>query len=676
MALSKEELAAKIAAKMAELKAKTVVPQPEVKQPVQQVVKQPTVQQPSAPKLTSAELMAKAKAILAEKARLNQSAPIADIKTEATPSPVVPVIPVDKNQITSALAAAGMTSTNQINKNEITFDKLNPEQKQAVTLAGDGKSFCLTGPAGTGKTTTCRCISTTLYESGIITRLNGGTKNLTIGSPSVVVVSYTNVAVSNIKEALPEEFKRNCLTIHKLLEYAPNFYMDVNEAGEPVKRVEYIPKYGILGEKLPNITHCIIEEAGSVPKWLFEELEAALPEDCTFIFLGDIEQLPPAFDDGILGYKLVELESRIVRLKEVYRQALRSPIIKLAHRILKGTPIADAELKGMAQDDEHGRLTLVNLKVGAPEDDMLKAVGSWLAKLVMDGTFVQGRDVVLCPFNVRFGTNELSKYIAQARNLKDNNPVFEIIAGRDYFKHYYAVGDIVYFNRATWIIQEIRKNPVYAGIPTKRESINMDRWGRSINGEQLEGNEHGLHNILTLDQEELDGSDEDVDIKQQSSHEIVMVPAHPDDYENETTCTISAIGDINSMYLACALTVHKAQGSEWQNVYFIMHSCHSVMAYRELLYTATTRARKGLTLIYEGENPKKRMDSIFQKGVIKQKIKGNSLEAKLLFFKSKVKANEIKARLAKQREDKEKLIADQVQDEFTEDWGDSTEPNF
>lgn len=652
-------LKAKIAAKMAELKAGTKAP--EQPKPIQPIAK--PIEQPKPAKLTTAELMAKAKAILEAKKQAANANPVDSINLPETPASKLPPVDaiVDKNQITKAIEAAGLRTGGQINKNEITYDLLNKEQKQAVTYASDGESFCLIGPAGTGKTTACRCVATELYDSGVITRLTEGTKNLNIGAPSVVIVSYTNVAVSNIKSALPDEFKRNCMTVHKLLEFQPHWYLDVDAEGNTVKRMEYIPKYGAAGEKLPNITHCIIEESGTVPKWLYDELAAALPEDCTYIYLGDLEQLPPAFDDGILGFKLVEHEDRIVRLHEVYRQALKSPIINLAHRILKGTPIGDAELKAFANDDEHGRLSVVQLKTGEAEDKMLKAVGSWLAKLTTEGTFVQGRDVVLCPFNVRFGTNELSKYIAQARNLKDGNPVYEILAGRDYFKHYYAVGDIVFWNRANWVIKDIQPNKVYAGMPTKKESINMDRWGCSINGQPLEGNEHGLHNFLELGT--ATDEDEDTEVKLQASHEITLVPVGIDaEDEDSREVVISAIGEINAMYLACCLTVHKAQGSEWQNVYFIMHSCHSVMAYRELLYTAVTRARKGLTIVYEGENPKKRNDSIFQKGVIKQKIKGNNLEAKLKFFKAKVKAEEIKLMLAERKRAKE------VNDEYKIDF--------
>ena len=46
------------------------------------------------------------------------------------------------------------------------------------------------------------------------------------------------------------------------------------------------------------------------------------------------------------------------------------------------------------------------------------------------------------------------------------------------------------------------------------------------------------------------------------------------------------------MILGYALTVHKAQGSEWDRVFLLLHQSHNTMIQRELLYTAVTRAAK------------------------------------------------------------------------------------
>lgn len=49
--------------------------------------------------------------------------------------------------------------------------------------------------------------------------------------------------------------------------------------------------------------------------------------------------------------------------------------------------------------------------------------------------------------------------------------------------------------------------------------------------------------------------------------------------------------------LAYALTIHKSQGSEWPWVVVICHSTHSYMLSRQLLYTAITRAKKGVVIV-------------------------------------------------------------------------------
>lgn len=538
-------------------------------------------------------------------------------------------------------------------KSDINFADLNEDQRLAVEYSDTGESFCLIGKAGTGKTTTTRCVATTLKESGRIVGLESGTKHMSVGMPSILFVSYTNVAVANIKSALPEEFKQCCMTIHTALEFVPEFYEDYNDEGQVVKKMEFVPTYGIGRESLPsNITHVVIEEGGSVPVWLYDELKAALPDDVVFIYLGDLDQLPPAFDDGILGYKLVEHEDKIVELKHVYRQALLSPIISLAHRILKGVPIKDNEMDKLAKDTDHGNLRLVRMAPGKDEGMMCKAIGSYFGDLVRKGDFVQGRDVVLCPFNVKFGTMELNKYIAQARAEIAGEPTYEVAtqSGKSFNKHYLAVGDLVFYDRRRWLISDIRDNRLYVGHPTKLPSTNMDRWGDSKDGTPLAGGENGLHNILSLEVND----DSDEEIKLQSSHIITLTSFADDD--DGYTVELSTTGDVNSMYLCNALTVHKAQGSEWKNVYFVLHSSHSVMYYRELLYTGTTRARFQLTIIYEGESPKKMSNSPFQKGVTTQKIKGNTLAAKLAYFKGKIKANEIKERLAMQKANGGKVL--------------------
>lgn len=56
-------------------------------------------------------------------------------------------------------------------------------------------------------------------------------------------------------------------------------------------------------------------------------------------------------------------------------------------------------------------------------------------------------------------------------------------------------------------------------------------------------------------------------------------------------------GDAGALQLAYALTVHKSQGSEFAWVVVVCHSAHAHMLERQLLYTAATRAKRGLMLV-------------------------------------------------------------------------------
>ncbi len=56
-------------------------------------------------------------------------------------------------------------------------------------------------------------------------------------------------------------------------------------------------------------------------------------------------------------------------------------------------------------------------------------------------------------------------------------------------------------------------------------------------------------------------------------------------------------GELAQIALAYATTVHKSQGSEYRAVVLALHTQHSVMLQRQLLYTAVTRARELLVLV-------------------------------------------------------------------------------
>jgi exodeoxyribonuclease V alpha subunit len=72
--------------------------------------------------------------------------------------------------------------------------------------------------------------------------------------------------------------------------------------------------------------------------------------------------------------------------------------------------------------------------------------------------------------------------------------------------------------------------------------------------------------------------------------------------------------------------VHKAQGSEWRKVFIILHKDFAVSLYRELFYTAATRARTKVTIIAN--------DTTIAKAISSQRIKGDTLKDKMEYFNS------------------------------------------
>ena len=109
--------------------------------------------------------------------------------------------------------------------------------------------------------------------------------------------------------------------------------------------------------------------------------------------------------------------------------------------------------------------------------------------------------------------------------------------------------------------------------------------------------------------------------KQQASH-IVTVRLLDSDEEVE----VSSAGDFNgpNFQLGYALTVHKAQGCEWRKVFLVLHKCHAVMTYRELFYTAVTRARENFVLL--GKTVRA------ARAILNPRIKGDTLQDKIAFF--------------------------------------------
>lgn len=530
---------------------------------------------------------------------------------------------------------------------------LNEKQQQFHDLVLKGEDCICVGAAGTGKTTGMRKITRSMIDTGHVAKLRSSTKWLCAGLPGIVVLSYTRKAVNNIRHAVVEELKQHTITIHKMLEFAPIFY-EIEDPAKPgtfKKTMRFEPQRNRNNPLPPDLLCAVYEESSMVGVDLKHLVNLAMPHKHQEIYIGDIQQLPPIFGAAILGFKMLELP--IVELTEVYRQALESPIINVAWKLLGGNP-NDFSSKQESYKQYSEALGREVTRIRVPALELLSRetdAGSvkfqvWQKRLSPDnglnttikqfnhwadnGYYNPNEDIILCPYHKpnTFGCFEIDRGIAQHLGIKREAVVHEVIAG--FNKHYLAVGDRVMYDKEDAFIIDIAKNSEYLGKRPKEASKNLSRWGTYIadltDEEKLEAQASGEMSEEALESFMKAAADAsgDEDRVNAASHVVTIKLA----YGDEQPIELESAGDINNILGGYAITVHKAQGSEWEKVFFVMSQTHAVMNQRELLYTAVTRASKHLHIICE--------PNTFEKGIMSQRIKGNTLAEKAEQFKGRL----------------------------------------
>jgi len=497
----------------------------------------------------------------------------------------------------------------------------NAEQQAFIDLCTSGKSCVLIGAAGTGKTTCSQGAIRALLQSGRIPTIsdNLSHKHLRLNVPGIVICAYTRRATNNSRKVQSEEFKSNCMTVHKLLEYAPEYFEIMDAEGNTKRTMQFVPTRNSENKLPPTIKTIIIEEASMLALEYYKQLAAALPKDVQWIFIGDLNQLPPIFGPAILGFKLEELP--VVELTQVYRQALESPIIRLAHRILSGVPIPATEF-----DSFHvpSKLKIHPWKKSLCTDAATRTLAAFFKAALDKKEYDPDEDMILVPFNESCGTLELNRHIANHCARMRNATTYEVQAG--FKKLYISEGDKILYDKEDAVVISMEANPAYSGVRVQNASKHLDYWGhnpKAVEEAAMKSQYYGMDSDIDMDavlEQVVSASSEER--VTQASHKIVLQLL-----DSERTITISKAAEVNNVLHSYALTVHKSQGSEWRKVFFCLHSSHGSMLNRELVYTAVTRAKEELYIICEPDS--------LVKGIKSQSIKGNTLLEKAQYFKGK-----------------------------------------
>lgn len=504
---------------------------------------------------------------------------------------------------------------------------LNPEQLRAVQLATTGHSFALTGPAGSGKTTTVRAVISALVTKPDFPVLVAHVHKYlpSQGVPGVAIVAFTNKAVSVIRKNLDPSLYKNCLTIHKLLEFRPvDEEIEDSETGKTRTARVFRPERDEHNPISAQIHTLIIEEASMVPVDLWNLISRACPHLKQLIMVGDIQQLPPVFGKSIYIHAMAK-GIPTIELTQIYRQALESPIISLAHRVLSGKQLPAAEFQKYSIDSgPHGKVTIRPWKKTVSDVVALVNMDRLLPQLIDSGELDPEVDMILTPYNVNFGQIALNQIVATHQAKRLAAPVYEVFAGIT--KRYFRIGERVAFNKTEARIIDIQPNPAYYGPPPRDPSTTLDYKGiehdpaksfqLSLTAEQQMEAEARIDAILSGLS---DHTSDDSPTARAASHKILV-----QDADTGVETWISAAGEVGKLDLYYAGTVHRSQGSEYPRVWLITHGSQASSIYRELLYTAITRAKQELIIFCE--------PNAFLKGISTQKYPGKNLEEKIRAF--------------------------------------------
>lgn len=516
---------------------------------------------------------------------------------------------------------------------------LNSAQLSACNRILLGESICLIGKAGTGKTTAIKETVSRLIGKGNLRSLTDidGHRHLRAGFLGVVCCAFTNRATNNIAKGFdlgitPIHF----ITVHKLLEYTKeDFYVEDKVTGLQRRSFRFVPSRDRHNPIPAGVKLIILEESSQINK---SDLHAKLMEACygrniQFVYLGDLQQLPPIGGDGILGYKINELPT--IELTRIYRQAAENPIIRLAWEIASG---AKLDKKYLIDNYSPTRDLTKPIQINFWEwkidwESANIAMGRWIVTQIDQDIFNWERnDIILMPYNKQFGTIELNKAIAAHLSRKAGKETYEIIAG--FQKHYYACGDKVLYSKKEGIVTKIVRNGRYVGKSPLPPSVQLTRDGTYVvetgsSEVAIGADEHGMT------EQEMDRyldnltQSADEEVMNQASHIMNIKLLNEQMPDGSDQVEISTRGEFGECEFGYAISIHKSQGSEWRKVFLILHHSHHQLS-REMLYTAVTRASQQLFVIAEPDS--------FVKAVGRQRIPGDTLEEKKRWFMNKINA--------------------------------------
>ncbi len=303
-----------------------------------------------------------------------------------------------------------------------------------------------------------------------------------------------------------------------------------------------------------NMLNCdaiIVDEVSMVDCTLFESLMRALPLSCRLILVGDSDQLPSVGAGNVLSDLIRSGKVPVVELKEIFRQSMESLIVTNAHKIVNG------EMPQLCVvDNDFFFINKNNM-----EDIAYTIVDLCTRRLKNTYGYSCMNDIqILSPTRKGIlGTFELNKRIQSVINPADKS-----------------------------------KNEINVNFYTLREGDKVMQIKNNYKINWVKDNSEFGEGVFNGD----------IGVLIEINHSSHTVKVRFDD-----KVAMYDFDSLTDLELAYACTVHKSQGNEFEAVVIPMHNFPPQLMYRNLLYTAVTRAKKMLILVGDSNCVKRMVDN-------------------------------------------------------------------